>query len=78
MGTFRAEDADGIDSVWLSVDSAPPIGGDGRLEPSFLASYRAAIRSGHLPGDHVAIVLSARDLSGFVGGLDTFVVVKGP
>jgi hypothetical protein len=77
-GTLRAEDADGIDSVWLSVDSAPPIADDGRLEPNFLASFRTAIRSGHLPGDHVSMLLSARDLAGFVAGLDTFVVVTGP
>jgi hypothetical protein len=77
-GSFRAQDAEGIDSVWLSVDSAPSIAQDGRLEPNFLAAFRAAIRSGHLPGDRVAVALSARDVSGFTGGLDTFVVVKGP
>lgn len=75
-GAFRAEDGDGIDSVWLSVDSAPPIAEDGRLEPTFLGSFRTAIRSGHPSGDHVSILLSARDLAGFVAGLDTFVVVR--
>jgi hypothetical protein len=77
-GSLRADDPDGIDSVWLSVDSAPPLGADGLLEPTFLASFRAAVRNGHVLGDHVAVRLTARDLSGYVGGLDTFVVVRGP
>lgn len=77
-GSLRAEDPDGIDSVWLSVDSAPPLGADGLLEPAFLASFRAAVKGGHVLGDHVSVRLTARDLTGYVGGLDTFVVVKGP
>jgi hypothetical protein len=77
-GSLRADDPDGVDSVWLSVDSAPPLGADGLLEPTFLASFRAAVRNGHVLGDHIAVQLTARDLSGYVGGLDTFVVVRGP
>lgn len=77
-GSLRADDPDGIDSVWLSVDSAPPLGADGLLEPTFLASFRAAVRNGHVLGDHVAVHLTARDLTGYLGGLDTFVVVRGP
>ena len=77
-GTLRATDADGVDSVWLSVDSAAPVADDGRLEPAFLASFRAPVRAGHLPGDHVAVRLSARDVDGFLGVLDTFAVVRGP
>lgn len=77
-GSVRAADPDGIDSVWLSVDSAPPIGADGLLEPTFLATFRAAVRNGHVLGDHVSVRLTARDITGYVGDLDTFVVVKGP
>jgi hypothetical protein len=77
-GSLRADDPDGIDSVWLSVDSAPPLGADGLLESTFLASFRAAVQGGHVLGDHVSVRLTARDLSGYIGGLDTFVVVKGP
>ncbi|HKC48417.1 MAG TPA: hypothetical protein VKB63_12520 [Gemmatimonadales bacterium] len=77
-GSLRADDPDGIDSVWLSVDSAPPLGADGLLEPTFLASFRAAVRTGHVLGDRVAVRLTARDITGYVGGLDTFVVVRGP
>ena len=77
-GTLRAEDVDGIDSIWLSVDSAPPLGADGLLDQTFLATFRADVPSGHVLGDRVSVRFTARDISGFVGGLDTFVVVKGP
>ena len=77
-GSLRADDPDGIDSVWLSVDSAPPLGADGQLERTFLASFRAAVRNGHVLGDHVPVRLTARDITGYVGGLDTFVVVRAP
>lgn len=77
-GTLRAEDVDGIDSVWLSVDSAPPLGADGLLDQTFLATFRADVPGGHVLGDRVSVRFTARDISGFVGGLDTFVVVKGP
>jgi len=77
-GSLRAEDPDGLDSIWLSVDSAPPLGEDGQFQQSFIATFRAAIRSGHQPGDRVSVRFWARDISGYTGGLDTSVVVKGP
>jgi hypothetical protein len=77
-GTLRADDLDGIDSIWISVDSAAPLGADGLLEPTFVATFRAGIRSGHVLGDRVSIRFTARDLTGYVGGLDTFVIVRGP
>ncbi len=77
-GGLRADDLDGIDSIWLSVDSAPPLGADGLLEPTFIATFRAGIRTGHVLGDRVSIHFTARDLSGYLGGLDTFVIVRGP
>lgn len=77
-GTLRADDLDGIDSIWISVDSAAPLSADGLLEPTFIATYRAGIRSGHVLGDRVSIRFTARDLTGYVGGLDTFVIVRGP
>ena len=77
-GSLRADDPDGIDSVWLSVDSAPSWSADGLLKPTFLASFRAAVHNGHVLGDHVAVRFTARDLSGYLGGLDTFAVVRGP
>jgi hypothetical protein len=77
-GTLRADDVDGIDSVWLSVDSAPVLGADGLLDQTFLATFRADVPGGHVLGDRVSVRFTARDISGFVGGLDTFVVVKSP
>lgn len=77
-GSLRADDIDGIDSIWLTVDSGVPLGADGLLDQTFIATFRAGIRSGHVLGDRVSVRLSARDLSGYVGGLDTFVIVKGP
>jgi hypothetical protein len=77
-GSVRADDPDGIDSIWLSVDSAPPLGADGLLDPSFLATFRAGIRNGHVLGDRVTVRLSGSDLSGYKSVLDTYVVVRGP
>ncbi|HEY7684823.1 MAG TPA: hypothetical protein VH833_01830 [Gemmatimonadales bacterium] len=77
-GLVRADDPDGIDSIWLSVDSAPPLGADGALDPTFLATFRAGIRNGHVLGDRVVVQLSGRDLGGYTGVLDTFVVVRAP
>jgi hypothetical protein len=77
-GSVRADDPDGIDSIWLSIDSGPPLGADGLLDPTFIATFRADVPAGHVLGDHVSVRLTARDISGYVGGLDTFVVVKGP
>ncbi len=77
-GLVRADDPDGIDSIWLSVDSAPPLGADGALDPTFLATFSAGIRNGHVLGDRVVVQLSGRDVGGYLGVLDTFVVVRGP
>jgi hypothetical protein len=77
-GSVRVDDPDGIDSIWLAVDSAPPLGADGLLDPTFLATFRAGIRNGHVLGDRVAVQLSGRDVSGYRSVLDTFVVVRAP
>ena len=77
-GSLRADDLDGIDSIWLTVDSAPPLAEDGLLEATFIATFRAGVRGGHALGDRVSIRFTARDITGYVGGLDTFVIVKGP
>ena len=77
-GLVRADDPDGIDSIWLSVDSAPPLGADGALDATFLATFKAGIRNGHVLGDRVVVQLSGRDLGGYLGVLDTFVIVRGP
>lgn len=78
-GSIRADDQDGIDSIWLSVDSAvPPLGADGLLESTFTARFQAAVRAGHVAGDRVSVRLTGRDVSGYVSTLDTFVAVRVP
>jgi hypothetical protein len=74
-GTLRARDAAGIDSVWLTVASAPQFGTDGLLQPDFQAPFRASIPGGHGFGARLTVTLTARDLDGFVGHRDTFVTV---
>jgi hypothetical protein len=76
-GTIRADDPDGIDSVWLAVDSTTD-GRDGQFQPTFQAIFAFPIKSSHSLGQHVPVVLSARDVTGFTSTLDTFVVIKGP
>jgi hypothetical protein len=77
-GTVRVEDVDGIDSVWLAVDSAPPIGEDGLLAPTFFAPFKAGVGGGHVFGQRIDVRLSSRDITGFTGVLDTSVAVRGP
>jgi hypothetical protein len=76
-GTVRADDPDGIDSVWLLVDTTLSAG-DGLLDHTFIATFRSGVNGGHVLGDRVPVRLTARDISGYVGGLDTFVIVRGP
>lgn len=73
-GTVRAEDPDGLDSVWVSVD-ATEAGADGGFERVFAASFRFVIEAGKNPGAQVPVQFRARDISGFVVVRDTFVVV---
>jgi hypothetical protein len=62
--TARAEDPDGIDSLWVSVDQAVE-GVDGLLQRVFEARLRVPVRAGLVPGNAVDVMLWARDLAGF-------------
>jgi hypothetical protein len=73
-GQVQASDPDGLDSVWLTVDSSRG-GADAFLATSYAAPFSFKIRSGYTAGQHVPVRLEARDLSGFRSTLDTFVVV---
>jgi len=75
-GIVEAEDPDGLDSVWVSVDLVVA-GEDGRFERSFSAPYRFAIAPGKPATTRIPIQFRARDIGGFVATRDTFVVV-GP
>jgi len=73
-GTVSAEDPDGLDSVWVSVDLVVA-GEDGRVERTFSAPYRFAIAAGKPATTRIPIQFRARDIAGFVAIRDTFVVV---
>ncbi len=76
-GTITVRDDDGIDSVWLSVDTVRR-GDDGFFQPTYVSTYRFPVPAGRVLGDLVPIHGEARDVVGFLGVRDTFVRVRGP
>jgi hypothetical protein len=73
-GTVRAEDADGIDSVWVTVDSVVDAN-DGLLDRVFSARFTFVIGAGKPDGTQIPVQLRARDVAGFQVQRDTYVVV---
>lgn len=73
-GTVDADDADGLDSVWVSVDSVVA-GEDGRFDQTFSTVFHFPIRAGRIPSTRIPIEIRARDAAGFVARRDTYVVV---
>ena len=73
-GTVRAEDTDGLDSVWVTVDSAVA-GEDGGFDQVFSATFRFLIGPGKTPGTVLQIQIRARDIAGFQVIRDTNVTV---
>ena len=73
-GRVRAEDVDGLDSVWLTVDSSRS-GQDGYLDRVFSSRFLHNLPGGIPPGTRVPVRLEARGLSGFISILDTSVRV---
>ncbi|HEV8266490.1 MAG TPA: hypothetical protein VGQ06_16195 [Gemmatimonadales bacterium] len=73
-GTVRAEDPDGIDSVWVSVDSVVA-GEDGLLDQVFTSRFRFLIGAGKTAGTQIPVQIRARDIAGFQVERDTHVVV---
>ncbi len=71
---MRAEDPDGIDSGWVSVDSVV-VGEDGQLDRLFSWRFRVAIAPGKSAGTHIPVQVRARDGGGFQVTRDTIVVV---
>ena len=76
--TMGATDPDGIDSVFVVVDSEPTIGADGFLQTNWVGRVLVQVRPGHVRGQRIMVHYSARDTNGWIGTLDTFVVAKGP
>ncbi|MGH7522626.1 MAG: hypothetical protein ACREMI_15230 [Gemmatimonadales bacterium] len=73
-GNVRAEDADGIDSVWVTLDSVE-LGENGGFDQVFSSRYLFFVAPGRGIGEQVPLHLRARDISGFEVQRDTYVVV---
>jgi hypothetical protein len=73
-GDVRADDPDGLDSVWVIVDSVTR-GEDGGFEQVFSRRYRFIFATGKSPGSQIPMTLRARDIAGFEVSRDTYVVV---
>ena len=73
-GTVRAEDPDGIDSVWVMLQTVEK-GENGGFDRIFSSRYRFLVGAGFTPGDHIPLVFRARDIAGFQVQRDTYVVV---
>ena len=73
-GSVRASDTEGLDSVWVSVDSIVK-GDDAGLQRSFSSRYRFVVPAGRTRGSHIPLSFAARDISGFRVQRDTYVVV---
>ncbi len=73
-GSVRAEDFDGLDSIWVQVETTR-VGEDALFATVFERPFRFAIPAGIPPGTKVQVTLEARDLTGFRSELDTNVTV---
>lgn len=76
-GRLRATDADGIDSLWLVVDTAR-FGIEGFLLDEVEGPFAVEIPGGRPSGVPIPLTLEARDALGWVSTLDTFVQVAFP
>ncbi|HYU08337.1 MAG TPA: hypothetical protein VEK77_03020 [Gemmatimonadales bacterium] len=74
-GMIRAEDPDGIDSVWVTVD-AEERGENGGFDRVFSARYRFLVAPGQQPGTRLMLLFRARDIAGFEVQRDSYVVVS--
>lgn len=73
-GSVRAEDRDGIDSVWVTLDT-DRAGEDGFFEPVVVARFRFLVPAGHPVSTPLPVRVEARDIAGFSTVFDTIVVV---
>jgi hypothetical protein len=71
---MRVDDADGLDSVWITVDTRVA-GEDAGFEQRFATRFRAVVQAGKPATEHIPVQLRARDIAGFEAQRDTYVVV---
>jgi hypothetical protein len=72
-GTVRAEDFDGIDSVWVTLGSEERVA-NGSFSRVFTWRYGFIVPAGQTPGTHIGISFRTRDAAGFEAQRDTYVV----
>jgi hypothetical protein len=72
-GTVRAQDGDGIDSLWVTAGSQL-WSEDGGFNQIITTRYRVIIPSGTQPGTQIPMSFRARDAAGFEAQRDTYVV----
>lgn len=72
-GTVRAQDADGIDSVWVTAGTLE-WADDGGFSQVISTRYRLIIPAGTQPGTQIPLTLQARDAAGFEAQRDSYVV----
>jgi hypothetical protein len=72
-GSVRAQDADGIDSLWVTAASQKRTE-DGGFSQVISTRYRFIIDPGTPPATHIPMSFRARDASGFEVQRDTYVV----
>ena len=72
-GTVRAQDADGIDSLWITAGPQQWVD-DGGFNQVISTRYRLIIPSGTESGTHIPMSFRARDAAGFEAQRDTYVV----
>jgi len=69
----HAQDADGIDSLWITAGAKQWVD-DGGFSQVISTSYRVIIPSGTQPGTQIPMSVRARDAAGFEAQKDTYVV----
>ena len=73
-GIVMAEDADGLDSLWVTVGTSEQAT-DAGFSRTFSFPYRFILPSGQQPGTHIPMSFRARDVAAFETQKDTYVVV---
>jgi hypothetical protein len=76
-GQVRATDPDGIDSLWMFVDTTS-YGVEGFFNTVVDGPFNLPVPGGLAGGTPLAVRVEARDILGFKSTLDTFVVIAFP
>lgn len=72
-GTVRVDDPDGVDSVWVTLETVVK-GENAGFDQVFRSGYRFVVQN-FQPSELIPLTFRARDVAGFVVQRDTYVVV---